>query len=139
MHVQFQLCALTRSVLHHFDRNTSGANLICSFFLGRLFYTSLFLPTINRYKVDFAADLPHHFSTCLTFCPEAISRMAPNPCSFTLARPALAIGFKIGITVRMALLNIDPNPHPYEPRHKKICIRGFRPGKTQTGLHSHKS
>ena len=22
----------------------------------------------------------------------------------------------------------------YEPRHPKICLRGFRPGKTQTGL-----
>ena len=35
---------------------------------------------------------------------------APRPCSFTLCRPALAIGFKIGITVRMALLNTDPKP-----------------------------
>ena len=26
-----------------------------------------------------------------------------------------------------------------EPRHEKTCIRGFRPGKTQTGLQSHKS
>ena len=26
-----------------------------------------------------------------------------------------------------------------EPRHEKTCIRGFRPGKTQTGLRSHRS
>ena len=24
----------------------------------------------------------------------------------------------------------------FEPRHEKTCLRGFRPGKTQTGLHS---
>ena len=24
-----------------------------------------------------------------------------------------------------------------EPRHEKICLRGFRPGPTQTGLNSH--
>ena len=27
----------------------------------------------------------------------------------------------------------------YEPRHKKICLQGFRPGKMQTGLRSHSS
>ena len=26
-----------------------------------------------------------------------------------------------------------------EPRHEKTCLRGFRPGKTQTGLRSHRS
>ena len=26
-----------------------------------------------------------------------------------------------------------------EPRHEKICRRGLRPGKTNTGLHSHRS
>ena len=26
-----------------------------------------------------------------------------------------------------------------EPRHEKICLRCFRPGKTQTGLRSHRS
>ena len=25
----------------------------------------------------------------------------------------------------------------FEPRHEKTCFRGFRPGKTQTGLRSH--
>ena len=27
----------------------------------------------------------------------------------------------------------------YEPRHEKTCLRGFRPGKTLTGLPSHRS
>ena len=27
----------------------------------------------------------------------------------------------------------------YEPRHEKTCLRGFRPGKTQTGLRIHRS
>ena len=27
----------------------------------------------------------------------------------------------------------------FEPRHEKICIRGFRPGKTQTGLRSYRN
>ena len=26
-----------------------------------------------------------------------------------------------------------------EPHHKKTCLRGFQPGKTQTGLRSHRS
>ena len=26
----------------------------------------------------------------------------------------------------------------FEPRHKKTCLQGLRPGKTQTGLHSHR-
>ena len=26
-----------------------------------------------------------------------------------------------------------------EPRYEKTCVRGFRPGKTQTGLRSHRS
>ena len=25
----------------------------------------------------------------------------------------------------------------YEPHHKKTCLQGLRPGKTQTGLHSY--
>ena len=29
--------------------------------------------------------------------------------------------------------------HPNEPRHEKTCLRGFRPGMTQTGLRSHRS
>ena len=26
-----------------------------------------------------------------------------------------------------------------EPRQEKTCLRGFRPGKTQTGLRSHRN
>ena len=28
--------------------------------------------------------------------------------------------------------------HLYEPRHKKTCLRDLQPGKTQTGLCSHR-
>ena len=27
----------------------------------------------------------------------------------------------------------------YEPRHEKTCLRDLRPGKTQTGMRSHRS
>ena len=27
----------------------------------------------------------------------------------------------------------------YEPRHEKTCLRGLRPGRTHTGLRSHRS
>ena len=27
----------------------------------------------------------------------------------------------------------------FEPRHEKTCLQGLRPGKTQTGLRSHRS
>ena len=76
------------------------------FLLRSLFY---FFCT-NRFNVDLAADVPLRFNTCLTFCPEAMSFIASRPCSFTLFRPALAMGFKIGITVLMALLKIEPKP-----------------------------
>ena len=34
-------------------------------------------------------------------------------------------------------LNVRNETKIFEPRHEKTCLRGFRPGKTQTGLRSH--
>ena len=31
----------------------------------------------------------------------------------------------------------ESQPLVFEPRHEKICICGFRPGPTQTGLYNH--
>ena len=33
---------------------------------------------------------------------------------------------------------VEGNYKLIEPRHEKTCIRGFRPGKTQTGLLSYR-
>ena len=37
------------------------------------------------------------------------------------------------------LLGQERNQHKFEPHHEKTCLRGLRPGKTQTGLCSHRS
>ena len=38
------------------------------------------------------------------------------------------VGFCIG----------DSNKALFEPRHEKTCLRGLRPGPTQTGLYNHR-
>ena len=35
------------------------------------------------------------------------------------------------------MYNIKDINLPYEPRHVRTCLWGFRPGPTQTGLYSH--
>ena len=43
------------------------------------------------------------------------------------------------LTCRVCYLSCACQQEQYEPCHKKTCLRGLRPGKTQTGLHCHKS
>ena len=37
------------------------------------------------------------------------------------------------------IVRVFDNSWINEPRHEKTCLRGFRPGPTQTGLYCHRS
>ena len=57
--------------------------------------------------------------------------------TFKISRLHLADWFEFYLVAH--LRQVLSCPDSYEPRHKKTRLRGLRPGKTQTGLHSHKS
>ena len=38
------------------------------------------------------------------------------------------------VYIKVGLVMFTKQPYANEPRHEKTCLRGFRPGKTKTGL-----
>ena len=56
--------------------------------------------------------------------------------SFPLERSALGLGFSCSHWTFM--MDSYPTREIYEPRHDKTCLRGLRPGRTQTGLLSYR-
>ena len=70
-------------------------------------------------------DLP----TALVNSQRAIWPMSEPLCTLWVRK----FFFKFIGRINNVVLSV-PIQYTYEPRHEKICLRGLRPGKTQTGL-----